>query len=185
MDKLREFQAKQRERKDELEKLIKKEKYELELKHRKEKSDLELKHSRMRSQLKNQLYSERENRALETNEKKALKRKARIENDLYEIITLEEEQRKNKKSKSSENLFVLSDVTNQSRSVIKTLVENDKLDREESLENETDLINSFQQQQQQQQPVRLNDSLFNQTIDLSQYETENIAKTLLGLNKMS
>lgn len=186
MDKLREFQAKQREKKDELEKIIKKEKFELELKHRNEKATLELKHSSMRAQLKSQLYSEREHRTIESNEKKSLKRKARIENDLYDLELLEQEQEKKKKM-CSQSRSALGDVTNSINSQIYsslTLHKNDEINLEQSNQIEKDVIASYQQQpQQQQESKQLDDSLLNQSIDLNLFDTENIAKTLFGLKK--
>lgn len=182
MDKLREFQAKQRVKKDELEKLIKSEKYELELKHRKEKADLELKHSKLRAQLKTQLYSEREQRSFESKDNKSLKRKARLENDLYELIAFEQEnkQKNIKKVRCEENKSVLSDLTNQNSTLVNITLEND-----EQNQIDNDVINSYQQQKvEQQQPSQLDDSLLIQSIDFNLFETENIAKTLLGLKKL-
>lgn len=210
MDKLREFQAKQREKKDQLEKLIKREKFDLEMKHRREKNELELKHSQMRAQLKGQQVREREQRAVETSEKKSLKRKARIENDLYELLHSEEKVEKEnnapKKLKCSVQESTPCDVTN-NKDLLGSCSVNLEFDFDSNCSKRelvrhtrhepNDEINSFQQQlpvqlqqvqQQQQQQYSTNsidDTLLNQSIDLSLFDTttENIAKTLLDLNK--
>ena len=111
MDKLREFQANQRARKDELEKLIKQERFQLEQKHRIEKTELELKHARIRAQFKSELIVQREQRSNEKEQKKTAKRKANIEDELFDLLCQEDDQ-KWKKQKTTTKEIVLDDITN-------------------------------------------------------------------------
>lgn len=174
MDKLREFQAKQRASKDDLEKKIKQERFQLEQKHRNEKTELDLKHARMRNQLKSRLIAEREQRSNEKEQKKTAKRKANIEDELLDLLCQEEEQKKKKQRNQQSDEIVFADVTNKPLALLTVISNNEPYD-EQILEIVEAKANSTLE-------LASNEIDPNETLDLCTINPTQMAENLFKIN---